>query len=175
MKLRQFGYLLALLSGLTACASNPQPTQSAEGWQANIVDSIIRTRQAKTLIAALRASEIESQLKTTGPYTVIAPTDEAFARLPPGTYEDLLEPNNREMLVSLLKYHIIPGRLSVADLAATGQDVMSLQGSTIDVSVDADGVRLNGYRMVRSDVVARNGMVHFVDHVLTPEAAQFGT
>ena len=120
-------------------------------------------------MAALRAGDLDDVLKTEGPFTVLAPTDEAFAQLPAGAYDNLLEPENNQELVALLSHHIIPGELSSSELAASTDDITSLNGVTLLVSVDEGGVSIDGSRIVAADVSARNGTVHFVDTVLSPE------
>ncbi len=169
MKACSVAIVLTLAWFVSACTTAAPPAPSSEGWQPNIVDSIIRTRKSRKLVAALRAGDLDDVLKTEGPFTVLAPTDEAFAQLPAGAYDNLLEPENNQELVALLSHHIIPGELSSSELAASTDDITSLNGVTLLVSVDEGGVSIDGSRIVAADVSARNGTVHFVDTVLSPE------
>jgi uncharacterized surface protein with fasciclin (FAS1) repeats len=107
-------------------------------------------------------------LKGAGPYTVFAPSDEAFAKLPKGTVEDLLKPENKEKLKSILTYHVIPGKVMAADIKGKKTSVKTVQGS--DLAVDAtDGVKVNDANVVTADVAASNGVIHIIDSVVMPK------
>ncbi|MDH3978299.1 MAG: fasciclin domain-containing protein [Gammaproteobacteria bacterium] len=119
-----------------------------------------------TLLAAATAAELVEALQGEGPLTVFAPTDEAFAALPPGTVDNLLLPENKEQLQAVLLYHIVPGKVMSSDLSGT-INAETLQGSTIEIVV-AEGVTVNGATVVVADVEASNGVIHVIDAVILP-------
>lgn len=138
----------------------------------DIVDTAARAGQFQTLLAALEASGLHATLRQQGPYTVLAPNDAAFARLPAGTVEALLLPKNRDQLAAVLSYHVIPGRLEAAHLGQKS-GVLSANGQRIDVRVRtrrnrSDVIKVDGARVVRADIEADNGIIHVVDRVLMP-------
>ncbi len=134
----------------------------------DIVDTAIAAGSFETLVAAVQAAGLVETLKGEGPFTVFAPTDEAFAALPEGTVESLLEEENRDQLVSILTYHVIPGRVMSADIAGQTLSVETVQGS--ELAIDAtDGVRVGEAMVVTADVEASNGVIHVIDTVLIPE------
>jgi uncharacterized surface protein with fasciclin (FAS1) repeats len=132
----------------------------------DIVETAVAAKGFDTLAAALRAAGLVDALKGKGPFTVFAPTDEAFAALPDGTLETLLRPENRAQLVSILKLHVVPGRV-FSDQLANG-DVRALEGR-VTVRIDDDGVEVGGARVVRADLQATNGVIHVIDRVILPE------
>ena len=139
----------------------------AEKAQGDIVETAVAAGQFKTLAAALTAAGLVDTLKGKGPFTVFAPTDAAFAALPAGTVESLLEPANRDKLVAILTYHVVPGRVPAARVV--GMDsATTVQGEAIDI-VAADGkVMVDGATVVMPDVKATNGVIHVIDKVLMP-------
>lgn len=124
--------------------------------------------QFKTLVAALKAAELVSVLQGEGPFTVFAPTDEAFAKLPKGTVENLLKPENRAQLVAILKYHVVPGKVMAADVK-TGS-VKTANGKNVQLTADSKGVKVNEATVIKADVVADNGVIHVIDTVILPKA-----
>ncbi len=134
---------------------------------ADIVDTAMSAGQFETLVAAVKAAGLVDTLKGEGPFTVFAPTDEAFAKLPAGTVEDLLKPENKDQLVAVLTYHVVPGKVMSGDIAGKAMDVATVQGSKL--SVDAtDGVKVDGANVVSADVEATNGVIHVIDAVVLP-------
>jgi uncharacterized surface protein with fasciclin (FAS1) repeats len=116
----------------------------------------------------VKAAGLVETLKGTGPFTVFAPTDEAFAKLPKGTVEDLLKPENKAKLAGILTYHVLPSKVMAADIAGKKMDAKTVQGSTL--AVDAmTGVKINGASVVTADVAATNGVIHIIDTVLLPK------
>lgn len=107
-------------------------------------------------------------LRGEGPFTVFAPTDAAFAALPAGTLDSLLEPENRDQLVAILTYHVIPGRYPAARVAGLDQ-ATTVQGGRVDIAASGDSVTVGGARVVAADVVASNGVIHVIDKVLVPD------
>ena len=137
------------------------------GTKKDIVDTAVSAGSFTTLVTAVKAAGLVDTLKGEGPYTVFAPTDEAFAKLPAGTLDSLLEPANREQLVAILTYHVVPGRIMSGDIAGKKVDVETVQGQTI--SVDAtDGVRVNDANVTSADIDASNGVIHVIDTVIMP-------
>jgi uncharacterized surface protein with fasciclin (FAS1) repeats len=136
----------------------------------DIVDTAISAGSFNTLVAAVQAAELVEALKGTGPFTVFAPTDEAFAALPEGTVESLLKPENQEQLQAVLLYHVVSGKIMAADIGSGAQPA-TLQGATIDVVGSASGVTVNGANVVSADVVTSNGVIHVIDAVILPPAA----
>ena len=135
---------------------------------ADIVDTAVAAGNFKTLVAAVQAAGLVDTLKGKGPFTVFAPTDEAFAKLPAGTVEDLLKPENKEKLVGILTYHVIPGKVMSGDIAGKKADVATVQGSKL--SVDAtSGVKVDDASVTTADIEASNGVIHVIDTVVLPK------
>lgn len=137
------------------------------GAKADIVDTAVGAGQFNTLAAALKAAGLIETLKGPGPFTVFAPTDEAFAKLPAGTVENLLKPENRETLKGILLYHVVPGRAFSEDVV-TLREAKTLQGSSVTVSTTG-GVRVDNAKVIKTDINARNGVIHVIDSVILPK------
>ena len=120
-----------------------------------------------TLVAAVQQAGLVETLQGPGPFTLFAPTNSAFGRLPAGTVDDLLLPENRDRLVEVLTYHVVPGAITSDQLVGQRQDVATVQGATVTVD-GTHGVRVNGARVVAADLMARNGVIHAIDGVLLP-------
>ncbi|MGT2501513.1 fasciclin domain-containing protein [Bradyrhizobium guangxiense] len=134
---------------------------------ADIVDTAVSAGQFTTLVTAVKAAGLVPTLKGKGPFTVFAPNDAAFAKLPPGTVESLLK--NKAKLRAVLKYHVIPGRVKAADVAGKSLKVATVQGQP--VSVDGSfGVTVNDAHVIQPDIEASNGVIHVIDTVLLPPA-----
>jgi uncharacterized surface protein with fasciclin (FAS1) repeats len=137
----------------------------------DIVDTAVAAGNFKTLVAAVKAAGLVDTLKGEGPFTVLAPTDEAFAKLPEGTVESLLKPENKEKLIAILTYHVIPGKAVAADVVKLdGKAVKSVQGSNIQVTVDGETVKVNDAKVIKTDIDCVNGVVHVIDTVILPPA-----
>ena len=152
----------------------PSPTMEAEMETSTIADVVADNPDFSTLLAAVQAADLGSALAGEGPLTVFAPTDDAFAALPEGTLDTLLEPANQEMLAGILTYHVVPAEVMAADVE-TG-DVETLNGETFAVEVTDDGVTItdgegNVANVVETDITASNGVIHVIDAVLLPPAA----
>jgi len=154
-----------MLSGTFAAAT---VFASAQAYAADIVDTAIAAGSFKTLVAAVQAAGLVDTLKGAGPFTVFAPTDEAFAKLPAGTVEDLLKPENKDKLVAILTYHVVPGKVMAADVAGKETMAKSVQGSEIKVN-GMDGVMVDGAKVVTADIAADNGVIHVIDAVIMPK------
>lgn len=135
---------------------------------ADIVDTAVSAGQFNTLVKAVQAAGLADTLKGPGPYTVFAPTDEAFAKLPAGTVENLLKPENRDKLRSVLTYHVVPGKVMAADVAGKTATPKTVQGTTVDIDATKGGVMVDNAKVVKPDVVASNGVIHVIDTVIMP-------
>ncbi len=143
------------------------PFSAAKAAEKDIVDTAVGAGTFNTLVAAVQAADLVDTLKGDGPFTVFAPTDEAFAKLPAGTVEDLLKPENKDKLVAVLTYHVVPGKVMSTDIAGKKADVASVQGDTI--AVDAtDGVKVDEANVVTADIETSNGVIHVIDSVILP-------
>ena len=137
-------------------------------YKADIVDTAVAAGQFETLVAAVQAAGLVDTLKGDGPFTVFAPTDAAFAALPEGTVESLLLPENRDMLTSILTYHVVPGKVKAKNLS-DGLAAATVNGS--DVTFDlSNGAMVNGANIVKTDIYTSNGVIHVIDAVLMPPA-----
>ena len=162
IKNKLFATLAILLITGTAFAGSYSSSTTPD-----IVDTAVAAGSFNTLAAALQAAGLVDALKGDGPFTVFAPTDEAFAKLPAGTVENLLEPENRDQLASILTYHVVPGTFeSGAVVSMPGAD--TLQGGSLTFTTDDSGVKVNDAKIVQADVTASNGVIHVIDTVLLP-------
>ncbi len=137
----------------------------AGSMKKDIVDTAVKAGKFNTLVAAVEAAGLVETLKGEGPFTVFAPTDDAFAALPEGTVETLLKPENKQQLVDLLTYHVIPGKVMSGDIAGQELTVDSVQGSALNVNAK-DGVMINDAKVVSADIKTSNGIIHVVDKVI---------
>ncbi len=135
---------------------------------ADIVDTAAEAGEFNTLIAAIQAAGLEDTLRGEGPFTVFAPNDAAFAKLPDGTLENLLLPENREQLTDLLTYHVASGRISTTNISGAIMSVVTLQGGLLLVR-STDGFIINESGIVAADIAADNGVIHVIDTVLLPQ------
>lgn len=143
------------------------PAAQAGGAKKDIVDTAVKAGSFSTLVAAVKAADLVETLKGDGPFTVFAPTDDAFAKLPEGTVEDLLKPENKDQLVAVLTYHVVPGKVMSSDIAGKTLEVETVEGSKL--SIDAtDGVKVDNASVVKADVEASNGVIHAIDTVVMP-------
>ena len=167
--------ILALLFSV-ACGGSPKmaandngqapPPESSqeEAVEQDIVDIAVGAGQFNTLVAALKAAELVTTLQGDGPFTVFAPTDDAFAKLPPGTVEAILK--DKEKLTQILTYHVVSGKVMAADVGGL-DSAKTLQGQSLEIDTSS-GVRIGGATVVSADIVASNGVIHVIDSVLIP-------
>jgi uncharacterized surface protein with fasciclin (FAS1) repeats len=140
---------------------------AASAMSKDIVDTAAGAGQFKTLVAAVEAAGLVDTLKGDGPFTVFAPTDEAFAKLPDGTVDDLLKPENKDKLIAILTYHVVPGKIMSGDISGKSTEVKTVQGDML--SVDAtNGVKVDEAKVVKADIDASNGVIHVIDTVVMP-------
>ena len=160
---------LAVVAALTlsACGSDAETASETTEVTApgTIVDVAVGAGNFTTLVAAVTAAELVETLSGEGPFTVFAPTDEAFAALPEGVLDALLLPENKATLVKILTYHVVSGKVMAADV--TDSDVATVEGQTIKLAT-MGGVTVNGATVVAADVMASNGVIHAIDAVILP-------
>ncbi len=157
------GLVLAVVPSLHAAGCCPAACSRPK----DIVETAVEAGSFNTLAAALEAGGLIETLKGSGPFTVFAPTDEAFAKLPEGTVEELLKPENRETLVKILTYHVVPGKVLAADVVKLSS-AATVEGSELRVNAKQGRVRVNDSNVVKTDIRASNGVIHVIDAVLLP-------
>ena len=164
-KLATFGlaFAVALVAAASVNAGN-----YAKPAKSDIVDTAVAAGDFNTLAAALQAGDLIDTLKADGPYTVFAPTDAAFAKLPAGTVESLLLPENKDKLVAILTYHVVPGRVEAAQVVSMNS-APTANGEELAIRVEGETVFVNDSRVVATDIAASNGVIHVVDTVILPQ------
>jgi uncharacterized surface protein with fasciclin (FAS1) repeats len=172
-KLTQLTLTAIVAVTLTACTTmeksmDKMTDKMMDAPAADIVDTAVGAGSFNTLVAAVQAAGLVDTLKGEGPFTVFAPTDAAFAALPAGTVESLLEPANKDKLTAVLTYHVIPGKVMAADIAGKSMNVDTVNGQAISVNA-TDGVKINNATVTTADVGANNGVIHVIDTVLLPQ------
>lgn len=148
--------------------SSQRASQRANQQATTLVDVAVSAGKFRTLVAAVKAAGLVPVLQGEGPYTVFAPTDEAFAKLPKGTVEELLLPENREHLVKILTYHVIPGKLLAEDVVALN-GAKTVQGQRVKFRQTRNDVQVNNALVLKTDIAASNGIIHVIDNVLLPQ------
>lgn len=158
-------YVKQVVAGLAIVGAMAGSVQ-AQGK--DIVDTAVAAGQFKTLAAALKAAGLVETLKGAGPFTVFAPTDEAFAKLPKGTVEELLKPENKAKLTAILTYHVVAGKVMAADVMKV-KDAKTVQGGSVKVNAMGGKVMIDNATVVKADIAASNGVIHVIDTVLMPK------
>jgi uncharacterized surface protein with fasciclin (FAS1) repeats len=163
--------IIALPASLHAqCGSSMASSygqKASYGAKQDIVDTAVSAGSFSTLAAALQAAGLVDTLKGDGPFTVFAPTDEAFAKLPEGTVASLLEPGNKDKLISVLTYHVVPGKVKASDVVGL-DSADTVEGSPVAIKVKDGVVYLDKAKVVQTDIGASNGVIHVIDSVLLP-------
>jgi uncharacterized surface protein with fasciclin (FAS1) repeats len=160
--------MLGLFAGALTLGGSPARAQQTPK---DIVDTAVAAGSFKTLAKALQAADLVETLKGAGPFTVFAPTDEAFAKLPAKTLNDLLKPENKSKLRRILTYHVVPGRVSSSEVVKL-DTAKAVSGDTIGIKASGETVVVAGARVVKTDVQASNGLVHVIDAVMLPADAR---
>ena len=150
------------LAGMMTSVSPARAQQTKD-----IVDTAVAAGSFTTLAKALTAADLVSTLKGAGPFTVFAPTDEAFAKLPPGTLDNLLKPENKAMLRRVLTYHVVPGKVMAADVVKISS-AKAVSGDPLRITASGGAVMVDKARVVKPDIAASNGVIHVIDTVLLP-------
>lgn len=135
--------------------------------QKDIVDTAVAAGSFNTLAAALKAADLVQTLKGAGPFTVFAPTDAAFAKLPAGTVENLLKPENKAQLIAVLTYHVVPGSVMAAQVVSL-KEAKTVNGQSVRISTMGGTVKIDGATVVQTDIRASNGVIHVIDSVILP-------
>ncbi len=156
-----------IIACLFIVSSFTPKNSSVHEVEADIVDLAVSTDFLSTLVAAVKAGDLVDVLKGDGPFTVFAPTNEAFAKLPAGTVENLLKPENKAKLVAVLTYHVVPGKVLSKDLK-NGQKAKTVQGAEITVTLKDGKAMINNATVTAADIMADNGVVHVIDTVILP-------
>lgn len=159
MKAIGYALVLSVLLGASAIQARAQ--------EKDIVDTAVAAGSFKTLVAALEAASLTKTLKGKGPFTVFAPTDDAFKKLPPGTLESLLKPENKEKLRAILTYHVLAGTVTAAEVTKLSS-AKTLNGQSVAIAVHDGKVMVNNATVVQPDIHATNGVIHVIDAVLLP-------
>lgn len=152
-----------------AALAAPLAFASVAAKAADIVDTAVSAGQFKTLVAAVQAAGLADTLKGDGPFTVFAPTDAAFAKLPEGTVENLLKPENKDQLVRILTYHVVPGKVMSADIAGKMVEAKTVEGQDLSIDAMKSGVTVDNATVVQADIEASNGVIHVIDTVVMPQ------
>ena len=164
---------LFLALAVTACAKDaPQASTTAASQAApdpDIVAVAAGAGQFQTLVAAVQAAGLVETLQSPGPFTVFAPTDEAFAKLPAGTVDSLLLPENKDKLTAILTYHVVAGEVLAADVVKL-DSANTVEGQPVAIDASDAGVRINDANVIKADVMASNGVIHVIDTVLIPSS-----
>jgi uncharacterized surface protein with fasciclin (FAS1) repeats len=138
------------------------------GMKKDIVDTAVGAGSFNTLVAAVKAADLVETLKGEGPFTVFAPTDDAFAKLPAGTLDDLLKPENKAKLQAILTYHVVPGKVMAADVVKL-DSAKTVNGQTLTIKVESGTVMVDNAKVVKTDISASNGVIHVIDTVVLPK------
>jgi uncharacterized surface protein with fasciclin (FAS1) repeats len=154
----------SLLAG--ECASKTYTSMPSRSAGKDIVAVAAGADNFKTLVAAVKAAGLVETLQGEGPFTVFAPNDAAFAKLPAGTVENLLKPENRDKLIAILKYHVVPGRVLAADVKT--MEAKTVQGQSVKLKVTDAGVTVDNAKVIKTDLLADNGVIHVIDSVILP-------
>ncbi len=155
---------LVLLSGTLAFSA-----EAENGGQKKIVETAIAAKDFKTLVAALKAADLVKTLEGEGPFTVFAPTDEAFKKLGKATLDDLLKPENKSKLANILKYHVVAGKVMAKDVAKMSE-AKTVEGGSLTITVQNGKVMVDKAHVASADIVCENGVIHVIDTVLLPKA-----
>lgn len=171
-KMLPFAFALAtaasvsLVAGYSDSHSGSRMMTNNASSEKNIVEIAQGNSDFSTLVAAVVAADLATTLQGQGPFTVFAPTNEAFAKLPAGTVENLLKPENKAKLAAILTYHVVPGKVLAADVKT--MKAKTVNGKDLDIKVNGSNVTVNGANVVKTDIVGSNGVIHVIDAVLIP-------
>jgi uncharacterized surface protein with fasciclin (FAS1) repeats len=167
---------LALVAAATVLTASPAVAQDAayaKGTDMDIVDVAVSAGSFEILVAAVKAAGLVEVLKSDGPFTVFAPTDDAFKALPEGTVAELLKPENKDKLVAILTYHVVPGKVMAADVVKLSS-AKTVQGQRVSIETSDKGVMVDGAKVIKTDIPASNGVIHVIDAVILPSEESAG-
>jgi uncharacterized surface protein with fasciclin (FAS1) repeats len=166
--MKSFAFSLLALVGLVSGLAASGAAEESKTKEQTIVGVAAGNPEFSTLVAAIKAAGLTRTLNGDGPFTVFAPTNEAFEKLPKGTLEELLKPENKKKLAAILTYHVARGKVLAADVVKLDK-VETLQGQEAKVSVGKRGVKIDGAKVVQTDIMAKNGVIHVIDSVILPK------
>ncbi|WP_240612814.1 fasciclin domain-containing protein [Alteromonas flava] len=161
--------IAAALIGVAGVAVAGGNYTKSKHSQPDIVDIAAGNANFTTLVAALKAADLTEALEGKGPFTVFAPTNDAFAKLPAGTVETLLKPENKHKLIDILTYHVVPGEIYAKEVVNLSK-ANSLQGDSIDIAVSMGTVTVDGAKVIQTDIKGSNGVIHVIDNVILPNS-----
>lgn len=168
MNLIRKSLLAVLVSGVVAVPAFAGHHEEAKASAGTIVDVAAGNPDFETLVAAVKAAGLVETLSGNGPFTVFAPTDDAFAKLPPGTLDSLLKPENKDKLVAILTYHVVAGKVTAADVVKL-DTATTVNGQAADISVAGGKVKVDAANVTATDIAASNGVIHVIDAVILPD------
>jgi len=164
------GSLTFFIVGISVCLSGCSESEHKRmsSWaKHDIVDTAVSAGDFNTLVAAVKAAGLVETLKSEGPFTVFAPTDQAFAKLPHGTLDDLLKPANKDKLVSILTYHVVPGKVMAADVVNLSH-AKTVNGQSLSIKTYGGTVTVDNAKVIKTDIECSNGVIHVIDAVVLP-------
>ena len=169
MRLAIIGLVMLTMPVAVMAGSYGSKTSKTGGMaKMDIVDTAVSAKSFNTLVAALKAADLVDTLKGPGPYTVFAPTDDAFAKLPAGTVENLLKPENKGKLQAILTYHVVPGKVMSSD-AAMLSSAKTVNGQSFKISKSGGNLMVDNARVTQADIMTSNGVIHVIDEVIMPK------
>lgn len=168
MNILRKSFLAVLISGVIAIPAFADNHGAHAKSAGTIVEVAAANADFETLVAAVKAAGLVETLSSEGPFTVFAPTDDAFAKLPPGTVENLLKPENKDKLVALLTYHVVAGKVLAADVV-TLDNATTVNGAVADITVTGSTVKVDNATVTATDIPASNGVIHVIDTVIMPK------
>ena len=166
--MKRFAFVMSVAAVLGLTWMNGFAADKDKDKERDIVDTAVGAGDFKTLAAALEAADLVETLKGKGPFTVFAPTDEAFEKLPKGTLEDLLKPENKKKLAGILTYHVVPGKVMAAEVTKM-KKAKTVQGTDVKIKVVDGKVMVNDAEVIKTDIACTNGVIHVIDTVIMPE------
>ena len=165
MKMRMVGLVVAVL---VCSVASKAALADCGTCDKTVVENAVANDNFKTLVAAVKAADLVKTLSGDGPFTVFAPTNEAFAKLPKGTVEELLKPENKKKLAAILTYHVVAGKVMAKDVVKL-TEAKTVQGSKVKISVKDGVVSIDGAKVVKADIPCKNGVIHVIDAVILPK------
>lgn len=165
--LNKLKILILSFAALVSVAAFAGSHGNDHSYKKDIVDTAANTPDFATLVSAVKAADLVNTLKSEGPFTVFAPTNKAFAALPTGTLEELLLPENKDKLIEILTYHVVPGKVMASDVVNLS-DATTVQGSDIDIKVNGSTVMIDNAKVLKTDLSTSNGVIHVIDKVIMP-------
>lgn len=164
----KYFFLSVLFLGMLIVLQTPTVEAGCGTCDKTVVQNATNTASFTTLVAAVQAAGLAEKLSGPGPFTVFAPTNEAFSKLPPGTLEELLKPENKAKLVSVLTYHVVPGNVKAKDVVKL-KEATTVAGSNVAIVVKNGVIMIDGAKVVQTDITSSNGVIHVIDAVILPK------